>query len=88
MEYMTTVLGAPAAEEMAEALGHASLVGSSSSPPQSPSLTPDMPAEGGDQDIEQAPLSLIQEENLDADYNEDAPLRFQSINKILDPTSS
>jgi hypothetical protein len=58
MEYMTTILGAP--------------------------------AEGGDHEAEQLPLSLqspIQEEHLDVDHDDDAPIRVRSINEIMGPTS-
>jgi hypothetical protein len=86
MEYMTTVLGAPGADEMNGAPGHTVLGVSVMPPPHTPPPTLGAPAEGGDHEAKQDPLSWqspIREENLDANHDEDAPIWVWSINNIL-----
>jgi hypothetical protein len=51
----------------------------------SPSPAPTMAEEGGGQEGEPNSPQIIQEEDLDVDHDDDAPLRLRSINDINGP---
>jgi hypothetical protein len=80
------IQGVPNAGARAETPAAVSLIGSPEPLSQSPTSS-QIGADGnGDHVVEPASPQGVREEDLDADHDEDAPLRLRAIEDILGPT--
>jgi len=89
VEYSTVDQGPPAAAEGAAEAAWDGPADSDTTPPPSPHATAGEAAGGssGAQAVEFASPPAGGDDNLDADHDEEAPLRFRKIENILGPTS-